>query len=126
MRQLRGALTEQYSLLSKKEKEKEKEKTKQHSSLYLYGSLCFATKNRDTLFIPEKVFRINNGLNLHKPLKIVIEVLGPINHPFLKAILTKAVNPTIKIPIIQKRTSGILGHKRGHVTEQPLSLVCEI
>ncbi|RDX70980.1 hypothetical protein CR513_49718, partial [Mucuna pruriens] len=70
----------------------------------------------DTLFIPEKVFGINRSLYLHEPLKVVIEVLAPIYLPFLKAILIKAIDPNIKVPIIQEGTSGILGHKRGHIT----------
>nr|KYP52027.1 hypothetical protein KK1_026106 [Cajanus cajan] len=79
--------------------------------------------HRNTLFVPEKVLRINRSLNLHKPVKIGIEVLPPINLSFLKAILTKAIDPNVKVPIIQERASGILGHIRGHVSVQRPSLI---
>ncbi|WVY93457.1 hypothetical protein V8G54_032545, partial [Vigna mungo] len=85
--------------------------------------LCFGGTYRNTLLIPEKVFRINLGLDIHQPIKILTKELGPINLPFFKAIRTKVVDPDIKVSIIQISTSGVTRHIRGHHTVQLLSTI---
>ncbi|WVY94895.1 hypothetical protein V8G54_033983 [Vigna mungo] len=108
------------------ELQEQKLKLKSYRYSSLYDSLCSAHKYRNTLFIPEKVFRIHFRLNVHEPLQILIEVLAPINLSFFKAVLTEVVHSNIKVSIIQKSPSGIARHKRCHVTVKPLSLIREI
>ncbi|KAF7820960.1 hypothetical protein G2W53_026415 [Senna tora] len=89
-----------------------------------YGAI--RGQHRNALLILEEVFRIHRTLNLHQPLKITIKVLQPINFTFFVAILTKSVNPNIKISVIQERTPRILRRKWRHKTVQPSRLCCEI
>ncbi|KAG7963884.1 hypothetical protein I3843_09G139300 [Carya illinoinensis] len=50
--------------------------------------------------IQQQIFiRIYCSLNLHQPVKVVIEVFDPINLPFFIAILIIAIDTNVKVPI---------------------------
>ncbi|WVZ22765.1 hypothetical protein V8G54_001309 [Vigna mungo] len=63
-------------------------------------SILLTCMSWNTLFISEEVFWINCSLDLHQPVKIVIEVLDSINSSFFIAIISKTVGSNIKVPVI--------------------------
>ncbi|KAK3432576.1 hypothetical protein EUGRSUZ_D00080 [Eucalyptus grandis] len=75
-------------------------------------------QRRDALLVPEEVVGINRSFHFDQPLKIVIEVLDPIDLPFFVAVLAIGASPNVQVSVVQVRTPWVLRHKWSSVIVQ--------
>ncbi|KAF7847661.1 hypothetical protein BT93_L2747 [Corymbia citriodora subsp. variegata] len=61
-------------------------------------------QRRDALLVPEEVVGINRSFHFDQPLKIVIEVLDPVDLPFFVAVLAIGASPNVQISVVQEGT----------------------
>nr|GMD07374.1 hypothetical protein KK1_026118 [Ipomoea batatas] len=79
----------------------------------------FKGNNRDALFMPEEVIRVNLRLHNNKPLKILLEILFTPNTSLEEAgVSAIVVHSEVQIPVIHISFSGGLGSISPHVIVQ--------